>query len=411
MEEISELTVLVDRLRRDRRRDPRSGRRDYSLTAGELADRCERLLAAGEAATLVAVLRKAVDRMTAALMYMDDSSGIVGDDLAVVMRLYARACTAAPPNPQALAAWLVKLECDGPGWPRIKLREFTAALGDSGLAHLRALVEQRAAVADPDSWTGTFAVRDLREQLAEVSGDVDRYVAVLSEHLVSAAQYLRIVTALRDAGRAHDAIGWARRGLTDFDGGGQADRLRDALVTLLLDSDEPAAALAERRSAFERHPTGAAYRALLETAERAGSETDPGGWAIDVLRERTARQPAYASELLEVLLAENRDDDAWTLGLEHPDRLYDRQLLALLERRRVTHPRDVIDPYQRLIDRHILNAADKHRYRRAIDLLPALRDAYRGAGDPDDFPQYLSELRAQNKRRPAFLAKLDIVSM
>ncbi|MFG1849857.1 hypothetical protein [Micromonospora carbonacea] len=43
----SELTMLVDRLRRDRRRDPYSGRDAYSRTAREVADRCEELIEAG----------------------------------------------------------------------------------------------------------------------------------------------------------------------------------------------------------------------------------------------------------------------------------------------------------------------------------------------------------------------------
>jgi hypothetical protein len=45
----------------------------------------------------------------------------------------------------------------------------------------------------------TFAVRDLRdlrEQLAQVSGDVDRYIAVPAEHVDSAVQYERIVRVL-----------------------------------------------------------------------------------------------------------------------------------------------------------------------------------------------------------------------
>ncbi|MEU4780232.1 hypothetical protein [Micromonospora sp. NPDC023633] len=69
------LTVLVDRLRRDRRRDPYAGRQAYSQATREVADRCARLIDASEAAVAVPVLRKAVDRMTTALMYMDSSSG------------------------------------------------------------------------------------------------------------------------------------------------------------------------------------------------------------------------------------------------------------------------------------------------------------------------------------------------
>ncbi len=208
----------------------------HSQAARELAGRCERLLAAGDAQGVAPVLRRAVDRMTKALMYMDDSSGIVGDELRVMMALYAQACTAACPDANSLAGWLVTLAYDGPGWPEIRLREFAAALGERGLAEIAALVEQRAAVAGPDSWGRLFVTRTLREQLAEVSGEVDGYVGVLAENLNSAVQYLRIVNVLRDAVRPAEAIGWARRGLGEKGGWPHAGRLRDALVDLLLDA-------------------------------------------------------------------------------------------------------------------------------------------------------------------------------
>jgi hypothetical protein len=169
-----ELAALVDRLRRDRRRDPRAGRREYSQAARELAGCCERLLAAGRAGEAVPVLRKAVERMAVALTRMDDSSGAVGADLRVMTALYARACAVAPPNPKTLAGWLVKLAYDGPGWPEVVLRDFAPALGERGLAALAALVEERAAKAAPDSWSHRFATRNLRDQLAEVSGDAGR---------------------------------------------------------------------------------------------------------------------------------------------------------------------------------------------------------------------------------------------
>ncbi len=174
MTSTGEPAALVDRLRRDRRRDPRAGRREYSQAARELAGCCERLLAAGRAGEAVPVLRKAVDRMTAALMYMDDSSGVVGADLRAMVRLYARACVAAPPDPAKLAGWLVEVACDGPGWPEVVLRDFAPALGEPGLAALTTLVEERAAGAAADSWRHEFATRNLREQLAEVSGGIDR---------------------------------------------------------------------------------------------------------------------------------------------------------------------------------------------------------------------------------------------
>ncbi|MEU5949768.1 hypothetical protein ABZ793_30035 [Micromonospora sp. NPDC047465] len=145
-----ELTVLVDRLRWDRRRDPYRGRREYSQTARQVAEECDRLVAEGRADLAVPVLREAVGRITRALMYLDDSSGIIGDDL----------------------------------------------------------------------------------------------------------------------------------------------------------------------QEFVRHPTAVGYRSLIDTVEAAGGD-GPTAWALGVLRGRITQQPAYASALVDVLLAVGRDDQAWQEALHH----------------------------------------------------------------------------------------------
>ncbi|WP_261561974.1 tetratricopeptide repeat protein [Frankia tisae] len=406
-----DLTVLANALRRDRRRDPLKGRREYSQAARELADHCERMVADGNAKIAVPVLRKAVDRMTSALMYMDDSSGIVGTDLHHMMGLYARACTAAPPGPVSLARWLVALSFDGPGWPEIRLADFVPALGAEGLAELSTEVDKRAAVAEPGSWGQQFATRDLQEQLAEVSGDVDLHVAVLARNLNSARQYQRIVAALRDAGRPAEAIDWARRGLADHGGGSHADRLRDMLVDLQIDAGDVEAAVAVRRADFERRPTANAHRALLLTARRCAADAGLADWAIAVLRARVARQPTYADDLVMVLLAEDRPDEAWEAGLDHADMLSERGLIDLLELRRTSHPQDVLEPYQKMIGTRILVAADKRRYRFAIGLLRNLRDAYFAVGDAAGFAMYIDHLRAEHRRRTTFIADLDAAAL
>ena len=111
-------------------------------------------------------------------MYMDSSSGMLGNDLAYLMNVYARACRAVPPLPAGLAAWLVKLVCDGPGWPDVVLREWSPALGTKDLAEHARLVDERAAASESDDWHRQWAVGYLREQIAEVSGDVDSQVRV-----------------------------------------------------------------------------------------------------------------------------------------------------------------------------------------------------------------------------------------
>jgi uncharacterized Zn finger protein len=71
------------------------------------------------------------------------------------------------------------------------------------------------------------------------------------------------------------------------------------------------------------------------------------------------------------------------------------------------HPAEVIEPYRDLVERCVLDSADKRRYRRAVALLPTLRAAYRAAGDPAAFSAYLGELRSRHRRRPTILKTLD----
>ncbi|MFC8616200.1 DUF6880 family protein [Micromonospora purpureochromogenes] len=266
----------------------------------------------------------------------------------------------------------LKLECDGPGWPRVLLSEFAPALGERGIAEVERLVAERALTADRQSWTGAFAVRDLREQLAEVSGDVDRYVTVLAEHLASAVQYQRIAEALRAAGRRDDAVDWARRGVAANEGSPYMDRLRDVLVDMLVAAGDTQGAVRVRREEFARHPTAMAYRSLVDTVAVVGGD-DPKGWAVGVLRERVAQQPACALELVDVLLAVGRDDEAWHEALHHRRSIGGAPWQTLLERRAVTHPAEVIQPY-----RDLRRAGDPQLGRQAA--LPAGRRPTTGAG-------------------------------
>lgn len=226
--EVERVRRLIDGLRRDRRVHPHHGRREYSQRAREVAQECEKLIEI-ETAEVPALTRRAVERITTALMYMDDSSGIVGDDLHVLMGVHARACAAAPPDPKRLAAWLTTMRLDGPGWPDFELRDFATALGQKGRAELARIVEERAKTAEPDVFGRTpFGIRILHEQLAEISGNIDHYIAVLAEDLHAASQYLKIVDALRKAGRAADAEEWAYRGLTGLNNPIDMDKLRGA---------------------------------------------------------------------------------------------------------------------------------------------------------------------------------------
>lgn len=262
---------LIDGLRRDRRTHPYHGRREYSQRVREVAAVCEGLIDT-EPAAVPALARRAVDLVTTALMYLDDSSGIIGDDLHALMAVHVRACVVAPPNSQRLAVWLAKLRLDGPGWPDFELRDYAGALGHKGRAELERIVDEHAKTAEPDMFGRTpFGVRILREQLAEITGDVDHYIAVLAEDLQSVRQYLKIVEALRSAGRASDAEHWAQRGLGT---GNSIDRgrLRDTYVDLLLERGATDEALALRWRRYDQQPPTVPSTIATSAAPRNGSK-------------------------------------------------------------------------------------------------------------------------------------------
>ena len=58
---------------------------------------------------------------------------------------------AAAPDAGRLAAWLVSMQLDGPGWPAIELKEFAGAVGPRGLAEAARLTEERGVTAGPGS--------------------------------------------------------------------------------------------------------------------------------------------------------------------------------------------------------------------------------------------------------------------
>ena len=405
--QVADVRELIDGLRWDRRRNPYSGRREYSQRAQAVAAVVADMIEAGDAASAQPLARRAVERVTAALMYMDDSAGIVGDDLRTLMVLYARACRVAPPDAGRLAKWLVAMQLDGPGWPSIELREFAAALGPRGLAEVARLTEERGLTAEPDSWTATWGIKDLREQLAAVSGDIDAHVAVLAEDLRGAHRYGEIVEVLRATGRDDDAEQWARKGLAEHPSGFQTDRLRDQLVDLLLDVGRGADAVAIRREIYERRALHQDYLKLRHAAEQAGRWADLSGWALNLLRDRAHAEPWYVREVVSVLVSEDLLDEAWAAAMANPGQVPESQWFQLIEVREKDHPADVIRPYQDLIEIGLERANDKYRYLKAIKTIRRLWDSYRRAGDEAGFTAYLADLRQRHRRKTSFIAKLD----
>lgn len=128
-ERVLRIRRLIDGLRWDRRRHPYAARREYATRAADVAAGIRALVGDGRARDAVPLARRAVDLVTSALMYLDDSPGVIGVHLSELTDLYARACTLAPPDAKRLAAWLFAARVDGPGWPDVKLDAFRRGAG------------------------------------------------------------------------------------------------------------------------------------------------------------------------------------------------------------------------------------------------------------------------------------------
>jgi uncharacterized Zn finger protein len=280
-------------------------------------------------------------------------------------------------------------------------------LGEKDRAELARRVEDRARTAEPDVFGRTpFGIRVLREQLAEISGDVDQYVSVLAEHLYAAPQYRKIVDVLWNAGRVAEAERWAQQGLEIGNSIGKG-KLRDAYVDLLLARGATDEAFAPRWQLFDGNPIKTTYNDLRRAAERIGDWPGVRDKAVSGSgREVTAGQPAHADHLIGVYLDEGDLDEAWQVAVDHAEDLFDSRW-QLIELRQPTHPGDVIEPWQRLVQRRLDASTDKYRYGKAVKMLRRLRDAYHAAADVTGFGSYLDHLREQHKRKTSFVAKLD----
>lgn len=361
------------------------GAADYATRARDALDTISDLIESGHAAEARPLARGAVERLTDALSQVDDSSAVVAV-CQRALRLYARACAAARPNPAKLAAWLFQLAKDGPGWPEVSPVDFAEALGDAGMAEYRALLHE-AWREDP-----TDRVRQLRESLAAAEGDVDALVDVLSDSLPAVRSYQRIVEVLRKAGRLTEAVSWAERGAAETDN----PALAELLIQSYLDNQQGDEAVEQRKAVLRTTPTRLTYHRLKETATEVKMWTAVREWALNVLT--AAATKTDGTDLAGALLDDSEPAEAWQAAEKYGCTGTTR--LEVIRSRAATHPADTLPAYRELIEDRI-EQGGRSCYREAAILLTELRDA-----GPDEFDTYLAHLKQRHARRKALTNEL-----
>ncbi|WP_345944096.1 hypothetical protein [Amycolatopsis sp. SID8362] len=359
------------------------GNVEYTAKIGAVLDTLQRMLDAGSRADLAPLARRTVDDISEVLEQSGDHTGDLGERLERAVELYARACAARPPDPEKLAGWIVEVEFDGPGWPAIDLADFAAALGERGLKLIKSHVDDVLA-ANGSGHRRDVAER-LREQLAEVLGDVDELVAILSAKPPRVDVSLKIVRVLRAAGRHSEAIAHAARALThDKQPPPQPD-------------DETS----RRRKDFDARPDRETFAALREAAQAAGKWTAQRREALATLRERAAE--GGADELVRVLLDDGRPDEAWRACVRFG--ASPELKLELAELRAADHPAETIPVFREHVE-ELIERKDPQAYQEAARRLKSLRGLHKRAGTADEFTAYLAALGETHRRKTRLITEI-----
>lgn len=362
--------------------------RAYAHRARDVLDTVEELVTGGHAAEARPLARAAVEGITAAMPAMDDVDGVVVAACRRAYALYAKACAAARPEPARLAEWIFRQKLDGPGWPTLDLADFAGALGESGLRTYRSLVREAWRAADP----GTApVVRAMREQLAEVDGDLDAHVDILAEDVPNPKAFLDIVGLLRSAGQLAGAIRWGERGVEESGD----PRVVDALVECLLADGRPAEAVAVRLAVLREAPTRTAYAALRGTATGTGGWPEVRDAALDLLD---------GGELVGALLDDGEVAAAWEAAEKYG--CADGVWLEVARAHGRDRPGQVLAGYRRVIT-GCLSRTGRDAYREVGVLLEELREVARRCDESAGFAEFVAELRTRHARRRVLLAELD----
>ncbi|GAA1252789.1 hypothetical protein GCM10009676_44680 [Prauserella halophila] len=171
-------------------------------------DTLQRMLDAGTQADVARIARLAVDRIAASGKETADGAAADAASLERALALYARACAVRPPEASGLADWVLSLSFGDPACT-VSLHDFADALGADGLARIRSTVDERLAestVEQPDP-----VAERLAQEIAELTGEVDRLVATWEKLLPNSEVSLKIVRVLRAAGRHSEAVAHAAR--------------------------------------------------------------------------------------------------------------------------------------------------------------------------------------------------------
>lgn len=399
--------------------------RTYAAGVDEAIDSVGQLLQGGQAAAAIELCEFAIPLLARQMESMDDSDGETSELLGRLQDLHYRACEETRPDPEVLAGKLFHFELHS------KFDEFFGAgaryaeiLGSEGMAVYRRLAEEewkkvpaRTAQSGRGEWVSYFKITHIMESLAELAGNLDMLIGVLSRDLSHAYSYLRIAEACSKAGEREKALQWAERGVKDFPERTDS-RLREFLANLYHGQKRHQEAMKLIWDEFLERPGVETYRILQEHAQRAEAAPEWRERAFAEVRRRIQAQskakPRAASFwmvpdrghslLVELFLHEQNAEAAWHEAQE--DGCSEGLWRTLAKEREKEHPEDAVPIYLRQAEASV-DTTKNSGYEDALQLLLRAAPLMTRMGKGEEFARQLALLRGKYKAKRNFIKLLD----
>jgi uncharacterized Zn finger protein len=389
-------------------------------------DSIEHLLNDGQAAAVIELCESALRSLLGAIQAVDDSDGHFGTLRDRLQDIHYRACQEARPDPAELARRLFHWErnSDFDVFYGSAFR-YAKILGAKGMRVYRDLAEAewekvpaRTDKHQRSEWGQHFRITHIMESLAQVSGDVEQLVAVMSRDLSSAYSYWKIADVYREARQHDNALLWAEKGLKAFpertDG-----RLREFAAEEYHRRRRHDDALKLMWAEFSERAYLESYKALARHAKRASAWPEWRDRALAEIRLRIAKakeksrdqtRPRWMqhddnhSVLVEIFLYEGNADDAWREAGEGG--CSDELWLQLAAGREKEHPEDAAPIYLKQAEAAIA-ATRNGRYEDSVGLLVKAAAVMKRTDRNGEFVSNLEALRVQYKIKRNFIKLVD----
>lgn len=356
----------------------------------------------------------ALKRCDAAYGRVDDSGGELSMLMARAEAIHLEACTAAQPDPIALARRLYKVETTaGLDLFADAYERYAAVLGETGAAEYRRLADAEWLDVDGRSTprsTGPMhdfdhvervrRVAAILELIARADRDIDRLVEVVGRELDSGYAHARLARALVDVDALDDALAWIARGLERHTGERQ---VHDAAIDVHLARGEHDMAIEHAWTLYVPTSSLTDFQRLLRCTSSESQRVELRDRALDHARD-VAEARNRSTELVELLVSENLAREALEAARTWP--CWPQTALRAAQANETTDPEAAASVYMTLAMRGVTDAT-RRSYERAAQLLARADALLASEEGRNAFEAAIEEIRTNHERKRSLLAMLE----